>query len=469
MLRRRVFQTVILGALVSFLSAGCRKTGPPPLPEWQTEIARRPERWLQDPDVRLLRDYVRIPTVDPPGNERPGAEFLKAYLDCEGIPSELICPEKDRCNLYARIRGKNPGRGLLLLNHIDVVPVVRAEWTRDPFGGEIHQSYLYGRGSYDMKSIGIAQMVAFADLARSRVVPDRDVVLLAECGEEFRWEDGVRWIFAHRPDVLEGIDCVLNEGGLTEIVAGIPRYWGIEIAQGGQAFAIVSSDSADALKAPERFRPLGMYVAPEPAVQEYFNEVAEFRAPFFAHAFRHPELLKDPEVRKWIPFQNLSLVTGGALFSGPFGAERLPGYDSTGKFDAAIMVSLPVGMDAGPILERLLAETLRPGVRVISRQRGPATSASEFDHPDVRAIRRVIAATNPGVPVIPVVNAFSETTSAEFRARGIRAYGFTPFQIDPVDASRRHGKEERMFLPFFTRGMVMMREVLWELTQIREH
>ncbi len=466
MRNRRNFLLIAAFAALWF---ACRKTPDIVLPEWQPEMARKPERWLQDPDIRLLRDYVRIPTVDPPGNERPGAEFLKSYLDCEGVPSELICPEKDRCNLYARIRGKDPHRALLLLNHIDVVPVHRADWTQDPFGGAIDQSHLYGRGSYDMKSLGIAQIVAFAELAKSGVMPDRDVVFLAECGEEFRWVDGVRWIFAHRPDVLEGVDCVLNEGGVTEIVAGTPRYWGIEVAQGGQAFAIVSSDREDDLKAPQRFRSLGMYVQPEQEVQRFLNEVAEFRAPYFANAFRHPELLKDPEVRKWIPFQNLSLVTGGALFTGAFPADRLSGYASSGKYDAAIMVSLPVGMAAAPVLDRVLAESLRPGVRVVTRLEAPVTGVSSFDDEDVASIRRVLAATNPGVPVIPIVNAFAETTSAEFRARGIRAYGFTPFQIDPIDASRRHGSDERMFLPFFTRGMTVMREVLYELTTNGEH
>jgi acetylornithine deacetylase/succinyl-diaminopimelate desuccinylase-like protein len=445
----------------------CRRVPEVKLPEWQPEMARTPERWLQDPNIRLLRDYVRVPTVDPPGNERPGAEFLKSWLDCEGVPSELICPEKDRCNLYARIKGKDPSRTLLLLNHIDVVPVYRPDWKMDPFGGVITESYLYGRGSYDMKSIGIAQIVAFAELARSGIVPARDVVFLAECGEEFEWKDGVRWVFEHRPDVVAGVDCVLNEGGITEVVAGVPRYWGIEIAQGGQAYALLSSDRQEDLKPARFFTPLEMYQTPEPAVQRYLNEVAEFRAPYFANVFHHPWLVKDPEVRKWIPFQNLSLITGGAMFIDAFPAERLPGFPRAGKWDSAIVVSLPVGADAGPTLDRIVAGSMRPGVRVIHREVSPVTACSPFDTDDVRALRRVLAATNPGVPFIPIVNAFAGTTSAVFRARGIPAYGFIPFQIDPIDSARRHGTEERIFLPFFTRGMTVMREAVFELATIR--
>ena len=456
----------LLVALAAALS-GCRRSPDIKLPDWQPEIARRPERWLADPAIRLLRDYVRIPTIDPPGNERPGAEFLKAYLDCEGVPAELICPEEGRCNVYARIRGKDANRGLLLLNHIDVVPIQRGGWKHDPFGGEIDQSYLYGRGSYDMKSIAVAQLLAFLDLAKSGITPDRDVVFLAECGEEYGWAGGVRWLFDHRPDVLAGVDCVLNEGGITEIVAGDLRYWGIEIAQGGQAFALLSADVPEPLKHSERFRPLDLWVKPEPPVQRYLDAVADFRAPYFANAFRHPELLKDPEVRKWIPFQNLSLVTGGLLFTAPFSTTDVPGYDEPGRWDAGIVVSLPVGFDAGPMLEKVLKENLRSGVRVVHKEIAPISACSPFPSGDTRAIERVLAAASPGIPMIPIVNAFAETTSATFRSRGVAAYGFTPFMIDPIDSANRHGNEERVFLPFFTRGLDVMRETVYELATSR--
>jgi len=458
MKRTRVFLVAL-----AVLLAGCRRSPDIKLPDWQPEIARRPEQWLADPAIQLLHDYVRIQTIDPPGNERPGAEFLKAYFDCEGVPAELICPEKDRCNVYARIRGRDANRGLLLLNHIDVVPVQRGGWTHDPFGGEINQSYLYGRGSYDMKSIAVAQMLAFVDLAKSGITPARDVVFLAECGEEYGWAGGVRWLYDHRPDVFAGVDCVLNEGGITEIVVGFPRYWGIEVGQGAQAYVLLSADRPEPLKRSERFRPLDLWVKPEPSVQQFFDAVADFRAPYFANAFRHPELLKAPEVRKWIPFQNLSLVTGGLLFTAPFSTSEIPGYDAPGRWDAGVVISLPVGFDAGPMLDGILRENVPPGVRIIHKEIAPVARCSPYPTADTRAIERALAAASPGIPVIPIVNAFSETTSATFRSRGIPAYGFTPFLIDPIDSANRHGNEERVFLPFFIRGLVVMRETVYEL------
>ena len=435
------------------------------LPDWQPEIARTPDRWLQETPIRLLRDYVRIDTRNPPGRERPGAEFLKSYLDCEGIPSELICPERDRCNLYSRIAGRSPGRAVLLLNHIDVVAVAPALWTKPPFGGTIERSYLYGRGSYDMKSIGISQLLAFVDLAHSGIVPSRDVIFLAECGEEFGGTDGVAWIYEHRPALLAGVDFVLNEGGYEEAVAGYPRYFGIEVAQGGMAYAILGSDDASVLKPEKAFESLGLYVPPDPALKAYFDAISEFRPPFFANAFRHTELLKLPEVRTWIPFQNLSLVTGGISQQPPFSATLLPEYTYGNKWGTVVVVSVPLGIDPRSFFDRVLEQFRRRGARVNFAYCGPSAAPSPYPTADTEAIQRVLQAVSPAVPVIPIVNAFSSTTSVEFRKRGIPAYGFTPFQIDPLDAARRHGNDERIFLPFFTRGVSVMREVLFEVAQ----
>lgn len=457
------FQIILALAIIP--AVACRPAATrEPMPEWQYEMARTPARWLQIPEVRLLQDYVRIDTTNPPGRERAGAEFLKSYLDCEGIASELICPAANRCNLYARIAGKQHGNGLVLLNHIDVVPAYAPYWTKPPFGGVIEKSYLYGRGSYDMKSIAISQLLAFVDLAHSGVRPNRDVILLAECDEEWDGRAGVAWLYQHRPELLDGVTCVLNEGGYIEIVAGELRFWGIEIGQGGSGAVLLAADDPAALSFPNPYEDFNLNLMPDRLVRMYLNAVAEYRSPIFANAFRHPELLRDQAFKKLIPFQNLSLIEGGVSRLPPFQGNLIPAFDFGKKWDAPLAVSLPLGVDPAPYLDREVAKAAAKGAIAVFRRLTPPGSASPFPTPDTDAIGRVLAALHPGITVLPLINSFSDTTSVEFRRRGIPAYGLSPFQVDPADESRRHGQDERIFLPFYTRGVAAMREILFEMS-----
>ena len=150
------------------------------------------DEWLREEPVRLLRDYVRLDTRGPGPGERRGAEFLRDILDCAGLETEIVCPAPERCNVLARLRGRRREGALLLVNHIDDAEVVPATWKDSkPFEGKIRLGYLYGRGTYDMKSIGIAQALAVCDLARHGIVPPSDILFLAEADEETgqRWGD----------------------------------------------------------------------------------------------------------------------------------------------------------------------------------------------------------------------------------------------------------------------------------------
>lgn len=434
------------------------------LQAWQSEIMRTPQQWLALPEVRLLRDYIRVNTVNPPGNEREGAEFLKGYLACEGISSELICPVQNRCNLYARIRGNIPGDALLLLNHIDVVPFYPKEWKFPPLSGAISRGYMYGRGAYDMKSLGIAQMLAFVALAKSGITPAHDVIFLAEASEETYGTLGAAWIFDHRPELLRDVGCALNEGGWQDTVAGDVRFWGIEVGQAAMASVTMAADDPAALIFKPAFQQFDLFVTPSPAVREYFDGMANVRQPFLSRMFRNPELLHNAVFRQYVPPQDLALITGGVLYFPPFpAAEALPELQFGKKYDATAVLSLPLGIDSAPYLQKIVAAATGRGAVVVSQFSQKAAPPSAWPSPETRAISRVIEAADPGIPVIPIVGAFDDTTSQEFRRRGIRAYGFVPFVVDSFDAARRHSPNERIFLPFYTRGVALMKEVLLEI------
>ena len=117
--------------------------------------------------VGLLREYLRIDTSNPPGNEALAVEFLAGILRAEGIPFEVAESAPGRSNLFARL-GPASG-GVCLLNHTDVVPVEREYWSVDPFGGELSDGMIWGRGALDMKGMGILELMTFLLLKRQGV------------------------------------------------------------------------------------------------------------------------------------------------------------------------------------------------------------------------------------------------------------------------------------------------------------
>ena len=108
-------------------------------------------------------------------------------------------------------------------------------WTRPPFAAEIFANQVYGRGALDMKGIGITQLAAFVDVARSHRTPEHDIIFLAVADEERGGALGTEWLIAHRPDIFEGVRYALNEGGINEMESEKVTYFGIEL---GSKFAV---------------------------------------------------------------------------------------------------------------------------------------------------------------------------------------------------------------------------------------
>ena len=176
---------------------------------------------LRDETVELTRALIRLDTSNPPGRETMAAKLVADHLAAAGIESELIGPDPDRLNLVARIEGSGSGPSILLMAHTDVVPAPDADWTLPPFGAEIRDGRVVGRGAADMKGELAARVAAFAELGRRGVVPAGDVVLIAEADEERNTADvGMSWLVREREDLR--CDCALNESGgwLLELAGG---------------------------------------------------------------------------------------------------------------------------------------------------------------------------------------------------------------------------------------------------------
>src|SRR5437764_2586069 len=175
--------------------------------------------------------YLRIDTSNPPGNETAGARFLQQLLMKEGIEARLVGDDPARQSVYARLASGSSEKALLLLHHIDVVPADAARWTKPPFAGVVASGYIWGRGALDIKSLGIAELMAFIDLARRHVPLRRDVVLLAVADEEAGGLRGCGELLQKHPELFANVGYVLNEGGTNETIVDKVTFWGIEVQE----------------------------------------------------------------------------------------------------------------------------------------------------------------------------------------------------------------------------------------------
>src|SRR5881227_1254816 len=183
---------------------------------------------LRQEVTELLQELIRIDTTNPPGNETPAAELLRSYLEDAGVTCELYAKIPERANLVARIPGRGDGPALLFLSHTDVVFADASEWSADPFGGELRDGEVWGRGALDMKGQVAASAVAIASLARDGFAPSGDLIFAATADEEVGDDFGASWLCREHPGALRADYCI-NEGA------------GDRIEFGGRAFYLCST------------------------------------------------------------------------------------------------------------------------------------------------------------------------------------------------------------------------------------
>jgi acetylornithine deacetylase/succinyl-diaminopimelate desuccinylase-like protein len=192
--------------------------------------------------TELLQELIRVDTTNPPGNETAAAELLRVYLEDSGAECELYARVPERANLIARLPGRGGGPSLLLLSHTDVVLADAAEWSTDPFGGELRDGEVWGRGALDMKGQVAASAVAMATLAREGFEPAGDLIFAATADEEVGAGYGAQWLCEAHPDAVR-CDFLINEGS------------GERLELGGRPFYICSV--AEKMSAPFRLRVRG--------------------------------------------------------------------------------------------------------------------------------------------------------------------------------------------------------------------
>jgi acetylornithine deacetylase/succinyl-diaminopimelate desuccinylase-like protein len=236
--------------------------------------------------VQLLQELIRFDTTNPPGNEEACIAHIESLLREHGVESQRHEKTPGRPNLVAEHAGTKEGPPLLLYGHVDVVTTAGQRWTYPPFGGEIHDGSVWGRGALDMKS-GVAMAVA-AFVAAHEAGSATPLRLLVLSDEEDGGDDGARFIAEERPEALGGAKHALGEfGGATQWIAG-KRFYPIQVAEkqicwlratirgpGGHAALGVRRSAVrrlgDVLRGLERVR---TPVHITPVVREWFEQTA---------------------------------------------------------------------------------------------------------------------------------------------------------------------------------------------------
>lgn len=464
--RRWRSQALGLGGCVLLgLASVCPSAGAGSLPTPDFAEAR-------DELVRILSGFIQVDTSNPPGNETTGAEHLKRFLDREGVPSEILALEPARGNLVGRLRGNGKKRPLLLMGHIDVVGVERDKWSVDPFGGVIRDGYVYGRGAADDKGMASVCLEVMLLLQRLKIPLERDIIFVAEAGEEGSTYVGIDFLVAKH---WEKIDCefALNEGGRIYSKTGHVQYVGVSTTEKvPRAIFLTAKGSSGHGSRPRPDNAIVHLAAavakigawqPQMRLNEttrtFFRRMAKIVPAEEAFLYSH---LEDPVlatmVQEMIRKNNLGFDSmlrtsiSPNMIKGGFRINVIPA-DASASLDVRFLPDEDQEAFAG-LLRKVIDDPAVEVALAASGSRKP-TAPSRLDTEMFEGLERVQRRLFPGASTLPMMLT-GATDSAQLRAKGVQAYGLGTVASDE-DGSRVHGNDERTSIA----GLQKFLEFVW--------
>ena len=427
---------------------------------------------LENEAVTRVQEYIRVNTINPPGNESRAVEFLGRILEAEGIPFETAESAPGRGNIWARIPGGSEP-ALVLLHHSDVVPADEDHWDMDPLSGEIRDGYIYGRGALDTKTLGILHLQTFIALHRAGRPLNRDVIFMATADEEAGGFFGAGWMVENRREVFDGVGILLNEGGGGSIDGDLVEF-GVEVTQkvpywfrlvangppGHGSTPRVESAVTRLIRALSNVRHHNFPPRIIPAVDAYFKGIAPNADAQWRSAFMDMEsAVQNPEFLLKLQIHNPYLH---AITRNTCSITRLEGSSKINvvppEASAELDCRLLPDQDPEEFIETLRGVINDPAVE-LQQIMGFSPAVSTTDTDLYRAMESVTHRYFPNAVFLPTI-ASGFTDSHFFRDLGIVSYGFSPTLIPIEDDGGVHGNNERISVENVKRGTRMMLEIL---------
>lgn len=411
---------------------------------------------LGDEAVSRLQGLIRHDTVNPPGNEHVLQAELSADLRAVGFECELVGAERDRPNLIARLPGISSGPTLTFLGHVDTVRADRDEWKHDPWGGELVDGEVWGRGALDMKGQVACEVAAAVALAKGGWRPAKgELLLVITCDEETGGEIGAHWLCAERPDLVRS-DYVVNEGGGASFEYDGHRVYPLCVAEKGvMRFRITTTGRAGHASQPRVGENALLHLAPliqrlaEQPPPEPSSEGLQFLSALEG-APLEPEQVpaalarlraESPELVDWLAEPMLGITVTPTKVSA---SEKINVIPSVAQ--VTVDCRVPPGMGEDEVRDRIGA-LLGPGDYGIEFTERIPGNASPSESTLRGAIEGWLADVDPGAVLAPMaMTGFSDSNAFRTAFPEATVYGFFPQRTMGwlETAPLIHGADERI-------------------------
>ena len=392
--------------------------------------------------LRHFRALIQIDTTNPPGNETKAVEYLKKVLEDEGIPTQTFALDPNRTNLVARLKGNGSKRPLLIMAHTDTVGVQREKWPVDPFGAVLKDGYVWGRGTTDDKDKLVAMLMSMLLIKRSGAVLDRDLIFLAESGEEADPTGvGIRFMVDKHFDQIDA-EFALSEGPGATIENGrvatvqitttekIPRRVHL-VANGTSGHGSIPRLDNAVTHLSGAVERVGTWQTPmrlNDTTRTYFEKLATISSP--EKAARYNDLL-NPErtaaaqryLAEFEPIHNSMLRTSvvPTMLKAGIGPNVIPS-----EAEATIDIRTLPDEDMPQFMAQMTKIIGDPAVKIepLYATR-PAAPPSRLDTDMYHALEHAASRVYPRSTTLPTMLTAS-TDMAQLRAKGIQSYGIGP-------------------------------------------